>query len=395
MNKYRIAFVVPRYHKDLAGGAERFCRDLATNLHDEGHDITVLTTTAMDHHTWKHSLKEGESFIDGVRVLRFKPRSRNVSKFLALQNFIDNKIKIKYEEEKEWINNSINSYDLYEYIDSNRDNYDYFVFLPYLFGLTYNGSMICPEKTILIPCLHNESYAYLSIFKEMFSLARGIVFNSLPEKILAHKLYDLQLDKGRVVGVGVEREEPRFDIADFKKKYNLDTPYMIYLGRKESGKNVHILVDYFHLYRQTTGSDMKLVLIGGGDFDTSGKEGVVNLGFVSEEDKAAALSGSLFLCQPSVNESFSIVIMESWLAKKPVLVHRNCLVTLDHALKSNGGLFFKDYYDFAECLDFFVNNTDKAEVMGQNGEKYTKNNFTHKTIVKRFLSYCDFLAANS
>lgn len=392
MNNYRIAFVVPRYHKDLAGGAERFCRDLATNLHNAGNKITVLTTTAMDHHTWKHSLKAGRTKIDGVEVIRFKPRKRDVSRFLFLQNFIDNKIKIKYEDEKEWINNSINSYDLYEYIDSNRNNYDYFVFMPYLFGLTYNASRICPEKSILIPCLHNEGYAYLTIFKEMFEDVKGIVFNSLPEKILAQKLYKLDKTKGQVVGVGVTREEPDYDIDDFKKKHNIDSPYLIYLGRKEAGKNVHILVEFFNVYRTITKTDIKLVLIGGGDFDTSDKEGIINLGFVSEADKAAALSGALFLCQPSVNESFSIVIMESWLAKKPVLVHRDCLVTLDHAIRSNGGLFFKDYYDFAECLDFFVNNQDKAAQMGLNGEQYTKKNFAHQTIVNRFLTYCKNLS---
>jgi len=50
-----------------------------------------------------------------------------------------------------------------------------------LFGLTINGIKICPEKSMLIPCLHEENFAYLDCIKKTFQSARKILFNSPPE----------------------------------------------------------------------------------------------------------------------------------------------------------------------------------------------------------------------
>ena len=55
------------------------------------------------------------------------------------------------------------------------------------------------------------------------------------------------------------------------------------------------------------------------------------------------MAAASLLCQPSHNESFSLVIMESWLCGRPVLVSSQCAVTKDFAKRSNGGLYFKDY----------------------------------------------------
>jgi len=45
------------------------------------------------------------------------------------------------------------------------------------------------------------------------------------------------------------------------------------------------------------------------------------MGFVQKQDKYDAFAATSLLCQPSVNESFSIVILELWLYLIPFLVH--------------------------------------------------------------------------
>ena len=52
-----------------------------------------------------------------------------------------------------------------------------------------------------------------------------------------------------------------------------------------------------------------------------------DLGFVDIQDKYDITAAATLLCQPSKNESFSIVIMESSLCGRPVLVHEACEVT--------------------------------------------------------------------
>ena len=47
---------------------------------------------------------------------------------------------------------------------------------------------------------------------------------------------------------------------------------------------------------------------------------LIDLGFVPIQDKYDAYAAAELLCQPSKHESFSYVIMESWLCERPVLV---------------------------------------------------------------------------
>ena len=55
------------------------------------------------------------------------------------------------------------------------------------------------------------------------------------------------------------------------------------------------------------------MLIGGGELEipTEIKNDVYDLGFVDLQDKYDAYGAATLLCQPSKNESFSFVIMES------------------------------------------------------------------------------------
>ena len=46
-----------------------------------------------------------------------------------------------------------------------------FLFIPYMFGTTYYGMRVCPQKSVLVPCLHKESYMTLALYKKLF---RGI-----------------------------------------------------------------------------------------------------------------------------------------------------------------------------------------------------------------------------
>ena len=76
--------------------------------------------------------------------------------------------------------------------------------------------------------------------------------------------------------------------------------------------------------------------------------------------------------------------MESWLAGVPVLVNAGCSVTKFHCQKSNGGLFFKDYFEFEECINLLLNNSELTSKMSVNGKKYAKENYSWGKVIKRF-----------
>ena len=128
------------------------------------------------------------------------------------------------------------------------------------------------------------------------------------------------------------------------------------------------------------------MLIGAGavDIPPQARDHILDLGFVSVQDKVDAFAAATVSCQPSVNESFSIVIMESWLAETPVLVNGHCAVTKSHCQQANGGLYFNNYLEFAATLDYLFDQPIIARQMGRNGRSYVLDNYQWPTITAKY-----------
>jgi glycosyltransferase involved in cell wall biosynthesis len=382
----KVAFVIPWYG-DIPGGAEDACKRTAENLKMRGVDVEVLTTCAKEFLSdWNNNFyKEGVYEVDGITVRRFKLRLRETHLFNRINYKLMHNKKVSPQEEVQFITEMINSNNLYKYITDNKSKYDYFIFIPYMFGTTYFGTKVCPEKSILIPCLHDESYAYMNIYKEMFENVKGIIFLSEKECELAESLFDLNSKKRITLGGGVDTDIS-YNGKRFLDKYGIEKDFMLYAGRKDMGKNVPQLIEYFSRYKRETNDEFKLILIGSGTVRTpvEYKNDIIDLGFVPKQDKYDAYAASTILCQPSLNESFSIVMMESWLCGTPVLVNAGCEVTKDHCIKCNGGLYFGNYEEFKECIKFFLHNSEAAQKMGMNGRKYVIDNYSWNIITTRY-----------
>ena len=295
---------------------------------------------------------------------------------------------VSVEEELDFANNAINSDAMYQYIGDNKKDYTYF-FMPYPFGISLNGTKIAPEKSCIIPCLHDEGYAEMMVTRKMFDRVNAALFNSRAEMELAMNLYDgLKHTEPILMGEGVDTPADA-DAARFREKFRLDAdPFILYVGRRDTTKNTPQLVDYFRRYIKLKGAtNLKLVMMGPGEIpvpdDIAGR--VIDLGFASARDKADALASATVLCQPSLMESFSLVIMESWLCGRPALVHSHCRATAGHVAESGGGFAFSSFPEFYESVDVILSNPRLADAMGERGRRYVKANYDWEVICDRFI----------
>lgn len=381
----KLAFVIPWFGFDIPGGAESVCRSTALQLHEHGVPVEILTTCIKELRSdWGRNYHPpGVEISHGIPIRRFPVEPRDEGEFARLNQRLLAGLPITSDEERVFIREMLRCDDLFEYLREHQDQYVY-AFLPYLFATTYWGTLACPERAILIPCLHDESYAHLGIYRDVFETARGVILHSPRERELCQRLFPMRPGAAVLVGGGVqtdfEANGPRF-----KKKYALDR-YLLYAGRKDKEKNVPLLVEYFQFYKEAYGTDLKLVLIGDGTVSIPEEcaEEILDLGFVSAQDKYDAYAGALALCQPSLNESFSLVLMEAWSARTPALVHEGCAVTHDHCLASSGGLYFSSAEDFAGCLDFLLDHPSLARRLGENGQRYVAANFSWDRIVRKY-----------
>ena len=375
----RLAFVTPWYGPDIPGGAETEVRHTAEHLRRAGLEVEVLTTCIRDFYAdWSHNYHpSGPAVINGVLVRRFPVGPRDKARFDAVNAKLLQGLTISAAEERVFVSEMMRADALYDYVEDHSRDYLFF-FMPYMFATTYFGVQICPERSYLIPCLHDEAYARLSIYRSAFTGLRGWLFLSAPEMALAQRLYDLDSAHLTLVGGGVDTAFTT-DADAFRRKYALDGPFVLYAGRRDAGKNVELLVDFFRRYRceRPGRSDLRLIFIGPGRMPVklAAGENITDLGFVPIQDKYNAYAAATLLCQPSVRESFSIVLMESWVAGRPVLVHSDCAVTKDHCRHSNGGLYFSTYDEFALCLDLLLDRPRLAARMGENGRAYVLENF--------------------
>jgi glycosyltransferase involved in cell wall biosynthesis len=380
----KVAFVIPWYGKDIPGGAEAECYRTVMNLKKRGTSVEVLTTCARDFYSWSNDHKAGVYDVEGIKVRRFRVNKRDARNFDSINLRLMSGMTVTPEEEVAFLRESINSEDLYRFIGDNAEDYLY-IFIPYMFGTTYYGAAVCPERSYVIPCLHDESYAYMDLFKEVFRNVKGMIFHSRPEVTLGQKLYDLRDEAAILLGEGVDTDV-KHSPQSFRKKFSFERPFILYAGRKDESKNTPLLIHYFLEYKRRTNNDLALVLIGSGSIEESRQDtaDIIDLGFVSQQDKLNAHAAALMLCQPSLNESFSLVIMDSWGAAVPVIVSEKCEVTKDHCLRSNGGLFFDGYIEFEECVNILLTNPGLRQKLGANGREYVMSNFTWENITNKY-----------
>ncbi|MBU4278075.1 MAG: glycosyltransferase family 4 protein [Proteobacteria bacterium] len=390
-------FVLPWYGEQVPGGAEAEARLTAENLAADGVRVRSLATNLSGLGSdWEHdTLPVGESLENGVQVRRFPVAQRDAARFDGLNMRVLAGATLRPDEERDFYRNMVYSPELLEHIAAHPEEGPFF-YIPYLFTSSVWGPLIHPAKSLIIPCLHDEGYARMAAVKRAMETSRMVCFHVPAERDLAASLYDLGRTEPVIVGEGMDTHWTH-DPERFRQDFNLREPFILYAGRKDPGKNTPLLVHYFLRYKaEGRGpAGLKLVLVGNlpAEIPTGGEAHVLDLGFVSVQQKHDAYAAAEVFVQPSIMESFSRVIMEAWLAGTPVMVHADCPVTKGHVMTSGGGLAFKDYPHFAECLDYLLERPELRQRMALAGAEYVRGNFSWPAVVSNYLKVIETVSA--
>jgi glycosyltransferase involved in cell wall biosynthesis len=106
---------------------------------------------------------------------------------------------------------------------------------------------------------------------------------------------------------------------------------------------------------------------------------------------AQLIDQSDILVLPSSQESFGLVLIESWARGKPVIT--SDIPPLRELInQSRGGLIFQDknIQDLSTKLTKLINSPKSCHQLGQNGFNYVKNNYTWSTVVRRICQKISF-----
>jgi glycosyltransferase involved in cell wall biosynthesis len=382
----RLAIVVQRYGLEVLGGSEDAARTLAEHLTALG-EVHVITTCATHYTTWAPVYPSGVSELNGVTVHRFpvdQPRDweRAIAvdgRFWQEQHTLD--------QEMDWIRqNGPYSSALFRFIYQSEPDFDLFIFFTYLYATTFFGLPLVAQKAIFVPTAHDEPFLRADAYRILFHLPRHVVYLTDAERAIVH----LVTGNGRVPHTTTAFGfAPPEDVSGdrFRQKYGLTGDFLLYGGRISVAKNVPQLLDYFQQYRQAYGhedANLKLVLMGSPDFVLPSHPDIIPIGFVSEQDKFDALQAATAVIQPSRYESLSIIILQAWLVGTAVMVNSQCTVTRQQCQRSNGGLYYSSYDEFAAIVNRLQGTPSLRAALGRQGQRFVQTTYNWDAILSQY-----------
>lgn len=359
-------------------------REAALGLSERGWPVEVLTTCARDHYTWSNAFPSGSHQIDGITVRRF-PTVRDVS--YRVRDPLSQRVQagepLTFDEQLVWINSSFRVPDLYQHLLAEHERYRAIIFSPYLFWTTVTCAAIAPERTIVMPCLHDEVYAYLDVVQSALTSPAALWFLSEPEHALAHRIATLP-DDHTVTGAGIHVPSA-YDPADFRARFGITRRFIVFAGRRESGKGWDQLLHAFAEATIRYDLPFDLVTMGAGPVVVPPAiEGRVHdLGFVDDRDRDGALAAADAYVQPSANESFSRTIMEAWLAGTAVVANAASEVVAWHCERSEGGLVYRDSFELGQSLLLVAEHPDLANRLAARGRDYVLREYQWPAVLDR------------
>ncbi|MCB0989678.1 MAG: glycosyltransferase family 4 protein [Acidimicrobiales bacterium] len=387
----KLGIVVPRYGDDAVGGAEKAMRMIGERLVAfEGWEVEVFTTCARSAITWEDVETPGLSSFNGVTVNRFESKSGRDPEWHHIATRVD------------YSPTSLDAIGEAMFVDqqgpvcpdvieaAEASDADLIAFSPYLFWPSIRGVPIIGKRAILHGAAHDEAALRLDLVQQMYTAAGALSYYTDAERELAERFFPVVHKPSVTLGLGIDVPDDQGDVDEARDRFGLsDRPYVVCVGRVENGKGARALDAFFREYKRRRPSPLALVFVGPASEKLDPHPDVVMTDAVDEATKWALVRGAEVSISPSAMESFSMVILEAWLADTAVLVNAQCGATVEHAHRARGGLWFGDYPTFEAALDRLMGDPDLRALLAANGRRYTEQVFAWEAVIGRYVAFCE------
>jgi glycosyltransferase involved in cell wall biosynthesis len=392
----RLGVVVPRYGVDVVGGAEHWLQMLAEHLVDRlGWNVEVFTTCATSAVTWADEMPAGTSELHGVTVHRFPSVSGRDPAYGHLVPVIGRDPDGVTDELAHHFVDLVGPVcpDLIDAAE--KSDTDLVAVTPYLFWPAVHAVPRLGRRVLFHAAAHDEAELHLRIMRPVFGAVGGFAFISFAERSLVERTFPVAHLPSSVIGAAVVERDGDPVAARAALGLGPDEPFVLCVGRVERIKGAHALAEMWELYRRRRPGVPRLVLLGPVNEALVGGDDVVVAGRHSEAVKWGALEAAQLVVTPSAFESFSLVVVEAWLAGKAVVVNGRCAATVEACRRSGGGLWFSGYASFESLMDRLLGDADLRAQLGASGERYARELFDWDAIVGRYAALAErVLAAN-
>ncbi|MGM0491839.1 MAG: glycosyltransferase family 4 protein [Armatimonadota bacterium] len=405
----QITHVVQGWAEQLGGGP-RYFRELSLRAASAGHDVTVLTTNAVDgEYFWDPSadhVPPGNETVNGVELMRFPVRHLPLNHWKlarALALLAPRTLGPHLDPPTPWVPA------MHRFVRSTDDRPDvvhatgFPLDNPIWAARTLARRTDCP--LLLTPLLHfGRGEEDMSEFRRFYDRPhqRIMLEEASVVFVLTEIEADVAVDLGArpeavsVIGIGVEPSEiSGGDGPAFRSRHDIDGPILLHIATRAVAKGSDTVLEAARLL-WNRGENVTLVMAGGSMpcfracLDEVRSElpddRFIDLGYIDEREKRDALAAADVFALPSRADAFGIVFLEAWLNDMPVIGAR--AGGIPAVIEEGADGLLVDYGDakaLADAVAKLLAETDLAQTMARIGHEKVLARYTWDKVFKRVM----------
>lgn len=394
----KIVFLVPIYAPAKISGSEVYVKSIAEELAHRGVSVSVITSNALDPKYWynpfSRKIKKEMEYINGVLVRRLR-----VSHFRSTILFITSKIASKIIPRRVLDYASMMSFgpilkNLAKTIGEEDPDVIHCSPIPTSVCLQlYKNRKFINKRTRIIctPFLHPDIGIYDNgLISKVFDYCDIIHTVTGTEKKYMIEKYHVRPDK--IITIPLFISKNRLNVSKVDQKYKNIFKHsnrnVLFAGNKGRYKGALMVYEAVKLLSAKY-SNLRFVAIGNSTPEWKKKinkndQFLVDVGYVSINNKEYFFSKTDLFCMPSISDSFGLVYLEAWKYKKPVIAADNKVMK---SVLGSGASYVE--YGNVDALSklierYLYKNSNDCRTIGNNGFVRLNRLYNKKTILNKY-----------
>lgn len=386
--------LVTRQYWPAVGGVERVAMNLGRAFSDRGHRVTVVAQSVDEtpFNRMTHIIRERLVFSpfvhDGVSVVQFRPSRR---RRVLLLPFAAELIPLAGRVSRLWLRAHTSGYynivvrDVLAPLFAEADVV-HMLGAEVLAVAAVETAHWLGKPAAVSPFAHPGEWGLDSGSARAYRHADAVLATTEADAALYR---DVGVEEARLEVVGLpvpdaggalsarEREE----IAARPREAD---PLVVFLGQRRPNKRLEILFGAIPRVWDDHPT-ARFAFVGPGAELPIGDARVLDVGRVSDAERARWLARADVLCLPSFSESFGLVVAEAWSQAVPVVV-ADIPVLSELVATSGGGIVAQpDPESFAAALRSLLSDPHRSRALGAAGQDYWRRHLTPDAVAERHL----------
>jgi glycosyltransferase involved in cell wall biosynthesis len=386
--------LVTRQYWPSVGGVERVTTNLSRAFMDRGHQVTIVAQSVDETRFGRmtHIIRERQRFApfvhDGAPVVQFRPSRRRRALLLPLGAEL---IPLGGRVSRLWLRAHTSGYyaaivrGTLEPLLADADVV-HVLGAEVLAVAAVETAHRLGKPAAISPFAHPGEWGHDSGSARAYRRADAVLATTRADAVL-YRAVGVDVQRLEIIGLPVPDAAAPLTPAEREEASagaHGDSPLIVFLGQRRPNKRLEVLFDAIPRVWERHPS-ARFAFVGPGAEIPLRDSRVLDIGRVSDADRARWLIRADVLCLPSISESFGLVVGEAWSQAVPVVV-ADIPVLSELVTAAGGGLVSApDGAAFAAAVGSLLDEPQRARSLGQAGHEYWRQNLTPAAVAERHL----------